>query len=102
VRIKLSKPSSNQQSVTVYNSIIIISWISIEKEQNIIIFQSSVRVPNLSKQLCTIAFADYFSDRKYLSVDMNATVDWADHVPEREGIKSTVNEVAFSPGMIYF
>ena len=31
---------------------------------------------------------------------MNSTVDWADHVPEREGIKSTVNEVAFSPGMI--
>lgn len=33
---------------------------------------------------------------------MNATVDWSDQVPEREGIKSTVNEVSFSPGMAIF
>ena len=29
---------------------------------------------------------------------MNASLDWKDHVPERDGIKSSVNEVAFSPG----
>ena len=31
---------------------------------------------------------------------MNSVVDWSDHVPDREGVKSTINEVAFSPGKL--
>jgi hypothetical protein len=32
---------------------------------------------------------------------MNSNVVWSDQVPDRDGLKNPINDVAFSPGMFY-